>query len=75
MSSLVRKNVDVEEITDFVYEVSSLRKEVNGLYGNVNVTIAPFAPKAHTQFKLKWRESGARRGYDILDLPPITIDM
>ncbi len=71
----MRKNLDVEEITDLVYEVSSLRKEVNGLYGNVNVTIAPFAPKAHTQFNLKWRESVARRRYDILDLPPITIDM
>ncbi|KKK87709.1 hypothetical protein LCGC14_2750540 [marine sediment metagenome] len=71
----MKKNVDVEEITDLFYEISSLRKEVNGLYGNVNVTIAPFAPKAHTQFKLKWRESGARRVYDILDLPPITIDM
>ncbi len=71
----MRKNVDVEEITVLVYEVSGLRKEVNGLYGNVNVTIAPFAPKAHTQYKLKWRESGARRRHDILDLPPITIDM
>ncbi len=71
----MRKNVVVEEITDLVYEVSSLRKEVNGLYGNVNVTIAPFAPKVHTQFNLKWRESVARRRYDILDLPPITIDM
>ncbi len=71
----MRKNVDVEEITDLVYEVSSLRKEVNGLYGNVNVTIAPFASNAHTQYKLKCRESGARRRHDILDLPPITIDM
>ncbi len=56
----MRKNVEVEEITDLVYEVSILRKEVNGLYGNVNVTIAPFTPKAHTQYKLKWRELGVR---------------
>ncbi len=41
----MKKNVDVEEITVLVYEVSVPRKEVNGLYGNVNVTIAPFAPK------------------------------
>jgi len=33
------------------YEVSSLRKEVNGQHGNVNVAIAPFVPKAHTPFQ------------------------
>ena len=42
---------DVEEIADLAYKVSSLRKEFNGSYGNVNVAIAPFVPKAHTPFQ------------------------
>ena len=42
---------DIEKITDLAYEVSSLRKEVNGQHGNVNVAIAPFVPKAHTPFQ------------------------
>jgi radical SAM family uncharacterized protein len=42
---------DIEGITDLAYEISGLRKEVNGQYGNVNVTIAPFVPKAHTPFQ------------------------
>lgn len=42
---------DVEEIADLAYKVSSLRKEVKGSYGNVNVAIAPFVPKAHTPFQ------------------------
>ncbi len=44
-------NEDVEAIADLAYKVSSLRKEVKGLYGKVNVTIAPFVPKAHTPFQ------------------------
>lgn len=42
---------DIEKITDLAYEVSHLRKEVNGQHGNVNVAIAPFVPKAHTPFQ------------------------
>jgi len=42
---------DIEKITDLAYEVSRLRKEVNGQHGNVNVAIAPFVPKAHTPFQ------------------------
>ncbi|MFQ5963977.1 MAG: TIGR03960 family B12-binding radical SAM protein [Candidatus Scalinduaceae bacterium] len=42
---------DVEEIADMAYRVSSLRKELKGTFGNVNVTIAPFVPKAHTPFQ------------------------
>jgi radical SAM superfamily enzyme YgiQ (UPF0313 family) len=42
---------DVGEIADLAYKVSSLRKEVKGSYGNVNVAIAPFVPKAHTPFQ------------------------
>ncbi len=42
---------DIEKITDLAYEVSRIRKEVNGQHGNVNVSIAPFVPKAHTPFQ------------------------
>jgi radical SAM family uncharacterized protein len=42
---------DVEAIADLAYQVSNLRKEVNGRYGNVNLSIAPFVPKAHTPFQ------------------------
>jgi radical SAM family uncharacterized protein len=42
---------DVEKIADLAYDVSNLRREVNGQYGNVNVTVAPFVPKAHTPFQ------------------------
>ncbi|ODS33947.1 MAG: hypothetical protein SCARUB_00920 [Candidatus Scalindua rubra] len=42
---------DVEEIANLAYKVSSLRKEVKGSFGNVNITVAPFVPKAHTPFQ------------------------
>ena len=42
---------DVEEIAELAYKVSRLGKEVRGAYGNVNVSIAPFVPKAHTPFQ------------------------
>ena len=42
---------DIEAIAALADKVSSLRKEVKGSYGNVNVTIAPFVPKAHTPFQ------------------------
>lgn len=42
---------DVEEIASLAYEVSGLMKEVKGSFGNVNITIAPFVPKAHTPFQ------------------------
>ncbi|MDR4504391.1 MAG: TIGR03960 family B12-binding radical SAM protein [Candidatus Scalindua sp.] len=42
---------DIEAIADLAHKVSSLRKEVKGISGNVNVTIAPFVPKAHTPFQ------------------------
>lgn len=42
---------DVEEITNLAYKVSSLRKEIKGSFGNVNITVAPFVPKAHTPFQ------------------------
>lgn len=42
---------DIEAIADLAHKVSSLRKEVKGISGNVNVSIAPFVPKAHTPFQ------------------------
>ena len=43
---------DIEGIADLAYKVSSLRKEIKGSHGNVNVAIAPFVPKSHTPFQL-----------------------
>ena len=42
---------DVEEIANLAYRVSSLRREVKGSVGNVNITVSPFVPKAHTPFQ------------------------
>ncbi|KAA3600513.1 MAG: TIGR03960 family B12-binding radical SAM protein [Candidatus Scalindua sp. AMX11] len=42
---------DIEAIVDLSQTVSSLRKEVKGVSGDVNVTIAPFVPKSHTPFQ------------------------
>ena len=42
---------DVEEIAKLAYRVSSLRREVKGSVGNVNITVSPFVPKAHTPFQ------------------------
>ncbi len=42
---------DIEEIANLAYKVSRLGKEVKGSPGNVNISIAPFVPKAHTPFQ------------------------
>ena len=42
---------DVEEIVNLAYKISSLKKEVKGSHGNVNITISTFVPKAHTPFQ------------------------
>lgn len=42
---------DVEEIAKLAYKVSSLGREVKGSVGNVNITVSPFVPKAHTPFQ------------------------
>jgi radical SAM family uncharacterized protein len=42
---------DVEEIANLAYKISSLKKEVKGSHGNVNITISTFVPKAHTPFQ------------------------
>ncbi|OHB91160.1 MAG: B12-binding domain-containing radical SAM protein [Planctomycetes bacterium RIFCSPHIGHO2_12_FULL_52_36] len=42
---------DIDAIADLVYNVSNIRRKINGAPGNVNLTIAPFVPKAHTPFQ------------------------
>jgi radical SAM family uncharacterized protein len=42
---------DIEEIANLAYKISSLKKEVKGSHGNVNITISTFVPKAHTPFQ------------------------
>ena len=43
---------DVEEIANLAYKISSLKKEVKGSYGNVNITISTFVPKAPYPFSM-----------------------
>lgn len=42
---------DVDAIADLAHKVSSLRKKVAGSAGSINITLAPFVPKAHTPFQ------------------------
>jgi len=42
---------DVAAIVDLCEDVSALRKEVARSAGKVNVSVAPFVPKAHTPFQ------------------------
>ncbi|MEE9514405.1 MAG: TIGR03960 family B12-binding radical SAM protein [Candidatus Brocadiales bacterium] len=45
------KDEDVDAIAELAYKVSNIKKEVNGSPANVNLTIAPLVPKAHTPFQ------------------------
>jgi len=42
---------DIDPIIDLARQVSELRREVGHPSANVNVTISPFVPKAHTPFQ------------------------
>lgn len=42
---------DIDAIADLACNVSSIRRKINGAPGDVNLTIAPFVPKAHTPFQ------------------------
>ncbi len=42
---------DVDAIARLAYNVSDLRKGISGSFGEVNISIAPFVPKAHTPFQ------------------------
>ncbi len=45
------KDEDVDAIAELAYKVSNIKKEVDGSPANVNLTIAPLVPKAHTPFQ------------------------
>jgi radical SAM family uncharacterized protein len=42
---------DVDAIADLAYKVANIRRKIGGAPGDVNLTIAPFVPKAHTPFQ------------------------
>lgn len=42
---------DIDAIARLAHNVSDLKKGINGSFGQVNVSIAPFVPKAHTPFQ------------------------
>ena len=42
---------DIDAIARLAYNVSALKKRINGSFGQVNISIAPFVPKAHTPFQ------------------------
>jgi radical SAM superfamily enzyme YgiQ (UPF0313 family) len=42
---------DIDAIARLAYNVSDLKKGINGSFGQVNISIAPFVPKAHTPFQ------------------------
>ncbi|MFQ5861582.1 MAG: TIGR03960 family B12-binding radical SAM protein [Candidatus Brocadiales bacterium] len=45
------KDDDVDAIAKLAYKVSNMKKEEDGHPANVNITVAPFVPKAHTPFQ------------------------
>ncbi len=42
---------DIEAIARLAYNASDLKKGISGSFGQVNISIAPFVPKAHTPFQ------------------------
>lgn len=42
---------DIDAIARLAYNVSDLKKDISGSFGQVNISIAPFVPKAHTPFQ------------------------
>ncbi|MHC4357499.1 MAG: TIGR03960 family B12-binding radical SAM protein [Planctomycetota bacterium] len=42
---------DIDAIVKVAYNVSNLKKEVDGSPASVNLTVAPFVPKTHTPFQ------------------------
>lgn len=42
---------DLDQIAGIIYKVSDIKRKVDGVPGNVNVTIASFVPKPHTPFQ------------------------
>lgn len=44
---------DIDAIARLSYNISDVKKKISGSFGQVNISIAPFVPKAHTPFQ--WR--------------------
>ena len=44
-------DADIDAIAQLAYNVSDLKKGINGSFGQINISIAPFVPKAHTPFQ------------------------
>jgi radical SAM family uncharacterized protein len=42
---------DIDKIAGIIYKVSEIKKAVDGIPGNVNVTVSSFVPKPHTPFQ------------------------
>ncbi|MBM4055836.1 MAG: TIGR03960 family B12-binding radical SAM protein [Planctomycetes bacterium] len=42
---------DIEAIAELAYDVSDVMKKIRGNYGQINISIAPFIPKAHTPYQ------------------------
>jgi len=42
---------DLDRIAGIIYQVSDIKRKVDGVPGNVNVTISSFVPKPHTPFQ------------------------
>ncbi|TVM03593.1 MAG: B12-binding domain-containing radical SAM protein [Candidatus Brocadia sp. WS118] len=42
---------DIDAIARLAYKISELKKDISGNFGQVNISIAPFVPKAHTPFQ------------------------
>ena len=42
---------DIDAIAKLAYNVSALKKGIRGSFAQVNISIAPFVPKAHTPFQ------------------------
>ncbi len=45
------RDEDIDAIVELAYNVSNIKKEVDGSPAQVNLTVAPFVPKAHTPFQ------------------------
>ncbi|NUO07741.1 MAG: TIGR03960 family B12-binding radical SAM protein [Candidatus Brocadia sp.] len=42
---------DIDAIARLAYNISDLKRDISGSFGRVNISIAPFVPKAHTPFQ------------------------
>jgi radical SAM family uncharacterized protein len=45
------RDEDIAALAELVYKIADARKKVDGRRGHLNLSIAPFVPKAHTPFQ------------------------